>query len=195
MYAADDSEALAFSWYSGWEDIEPFWAELVPDREARVLLPGVGNDAAMVGLYDAGWERLTAFDYAVEGVERSRVLFGERSVDLLHADATCLEFAADGSFDATLEKGALDAICIAGGDSLRKAVDELARVVRPGGVVVSITGFSDKISAVFADEEVWRCVRDGSIHITEEGYATNQINAFFMAWERVGGVSLSGGEV
>ena len=65
------------------------------------------------------------------------------------------------------------------------AVDELARTVRAGGVVVSVTGFCDKIGNAFADPRVWRCVRDGGIHITEDGDATNSINAYFMAWVRV----------
>ena len=68
-----------FSWYCGWEELEPFWRELVPDKTARVLLPGVGNDEAMVGLYDAGWELLTAFDYAESGVQRALTMFGERA--------------------------------------------------------------------------------------------------------------------
>ena len=157
----------------------------MPLRDASVLLPGVGNDAAMVGLYDAGWQSLCAFDYAAEGVERSRVLFGaERPVDLRVADARELPYG-DSAFDACLDKGTFDAIFLAGGDSLQRAVDELARCVRPGGVVVSFTGFLDKISAAFADERTWRCVRDGGIHVTESGVASNSVNAHLLAWERV----------
>ena len=47
-YGADGAEQ--FSWYAGWDDLEPFWAELVPDRRSSVLLPGIGNDAAMVAM-------------------------------------------------------------------------------------------------------------------------------------------------
>ena len=54
-YKASDGDS--FSWYCDeWADLEPFWADLVPDRGARVLIPGVGNDPTMVDLYDAGWE-------------------------------------------------------------------------------------------------------------------------------------------
>ena len=184
MYTASDDEAEAFSWYTGWEELSPFWEELCPARSSRVLLPGVGNDAAMVGLYDAGWQNVVAFDYVQEGVDRAKNLFGSREVELLVADARRLPFD-DGSFDAALEKGALDAIFLAGGDSLQRAVDELARCVRPGGVVVSLTGFLDKVSAAFADDTRWRCARDGSVHVTEDGSASNSMNAYLLAWERL----------
>ena len=42
----------------------------------------------------------------------------------------------------------------------------------------------DKVGAAFADERVWNCIRDGSVHITEDGLASNTMNAYFMAWER-----------
>ena len=56
---ADEAE---FSWYCGWADVEPLWLELVPDRAARVLVPGVGNDDAAVGLVDAGFTSVAASD-------------------------------------------------------------------------------------------------------------------------------------
>ena len=92
-----------FSWYTGWEDLRPFWEELCPDMEARILVPGVGNDAAMVSMYDDGWQRLTLFDYSPEGVRRAAQLFGERPVDLRVADACALPYA-DAAFDAVLDK-------------------------------------------------------------------------------------------
>jgi SAM-dependent methyltransferase len=86
-----------FSWYSPWNDIEPFFAELVPlpslslvpsidspstpptpPAPPRVLLPGIGNDSSMVDMYDYGYTHLTAFDYAEEGVECAKKFFGHR---------------------------------------------------------------------------------------------------------------------
>ena len=43
-----------YSWYCGWQDLEVFWEELVPSRTARVLVPGVGNDATVADMFDAG---------------------------------------------------------------------------------------------------------------------------------------------
>lgn len=186
-----------FSWYASWEDIAPFFAELVPDRTAEVLVPGVGNDQAMVDLYDAGWEHLHAFDFSSASIERTRTLFGDRRlVDLRCADARQLPYA-DSVFDAALDKGTLDSVLQAGEsaaerrDNLQAASDELARVVRPGGTVVSLTGFPDKVGAAFADARMWRCLRDGGVHITEDGFASNQIDAHLMAWARLRGGATS----
>ena len=68
-----------------------------------MLVPGVGNDAAMVSMYDDGWKRLTLFDYSPEGVRRAAELFGERPVDLRVADACALPYAS-AAFDAVLDK-------------------------------------------------------------------------------------------
>ena len=77
--------------------------QVCPNRTARVLVPGVGNDAAMVSMYDDGWKRLTLFDYSPEGVRRAAELFGERPVDLRVADACALPYAS-AAFDAVLDK-------------------------------------------------------------------------------------------
>ena len=73
-----------------------------------MLVPGVGNDAAMVSMFDDGWKRLNLFDYSPEGVRRAAELFGERPVDLRVADACALPYAS-AAFDAVLDKVRLKA--------------------------------------------------------------------------------------
>ena len=86
--------------------------QVCPNRTARVLVPGVGNDAAMVSMFDDGWKRLTLFDYSPEGVRRAAELFGERPVDLRVADACALPYAS-AAFDAVLDKVRLKAfVCV-----------------------------------------------------------------------------------
>ena len=115
-----------FSWYcDSWEDLEPFFAELVSDRGANILIPGVGNDAAIRGMFDAGYKRLSAFDYAPEGVECARKMFGDdrlKKIDLRVADARDLVEYSDNSFDAVLEKGTLDSVYLSGGKDKEKAL-------------------------------------------------------------------------
>ena len=168
---------------------------LVPDRSARVLLPGVGNDEAMVDMYDAGWTSLTAFDYSEEAVACAARLFGDErlqnGVALNVADAKKLPYAP--GFDAALDKGTLDAVYLSGGrdaedrmKNLQCAVNELGRVIRPGGVVLSVTGAAaDHLPAAFtAQSDVWRVLWDGSPHITEDGFASINVDATLLAWER-----------
>jgi SAM-dependent methyltransferase len=193
----------SFSWYSGWEDLAPFVEELLlvamstdhAKESASILVPGVGNDPLLVDMYDAGYENLVAFDYAPEGVECAKQLLGEnRKVEVMVADARDLPLDSD-SFDAILEKGTLDSIYLSGGfdkdkakEYLEMAVDELARVTRPGGIFISITAACvDAVQAAMTTKlsaSGWTEIRDGDFYMTEEGYATNNIDGTLLAWRR-----------
>ena len=84
MYRGEgELPADEYSWYCGWAVIQSFWEELVPDRTSRVLVPGVGNDATIADMWDAGWRSITAFDYSADAVVRAGALFGERQLELL----------------------------------------------------------------------------------------------------------------
>ena len=105
--------------------------------------------------------------------------------------------SGDACFDAVLEKGTLDSIYLSGGmdkelarKHLGMAVSELARVVKVGGIVFSVTAACvDAVQASFDEcnerNGCWKQLRDGSLHITEEGYASNNVDATMLAWERI----------
>jgi ubiquinone/menaquinone biosynthesis C-methylase UbiE len=149
-------------------------------------------------MFDAGYENLSAFDYAPEGVECARKMFGDdrlKKIDLRVADARDLVEYSDNSFDAVLEKGTLDSVYLSGGKDKEKArlhlsmaVSEMARVLKSGGVVFSITAAcADAVSAAFEVDEgtTWRQLRDGELHITEDGYVSTNIDATMFAWQRI----------
>ena len=177
--------AEKFSWYCDWDSLAPFWSELVPNKKSRILVPGVGNDATIAQLFDAGYEALTAFDYSQHAVDRAAALFGERAITLLCADATDLPLAA-ASFDAVLDKGALDAIGIHSLDSLEAAVEQLARTTAVGGTVVSVSRAleADELCAPFATTGEWKVLLDGGLHIAEEGQVSTDLSAGLYAWSR-----------
>ena len=161
-----------FSWYAGWDDLQPFVQEFV-DVEDSILLPGVGNDALLlVDMYQAGYTQLTAMDYASEGIARCRDMLQEarilqqeqeqslskdentnryQGVSLLVADARDLgNVFQDHSFHSILEKGTLDAIFLSGGqnktlalENLNLAISELGRCLKPGGIWISIAAVVD----------------------------------------------------
>ena len=137
-------------------------------------------------------------DYAPEGIECARMMFGNERLskmgDLRVADARDLPYSDD-SFDAVLEKGTLDAIYLSGGNDKEKkelhlamAVAELERVVKPGGLVFSVSAAcTEAVQTAFSEGEgrTWKQVLDGSLYITEEGYTSNNVDATMLAWERI----------
>ena len=121
-----------------------------------------------------------------------------------------------------LDKGTLDAVYLSGGmeraerdRQLQRAVDELQRVLCPGGIVLSVTAAAEAhLPRAFARSRpahasgstggaalskvagpatrsssdggsAWRVVRNGDLHITEDGYASNNVDATLLAWEKL----------
>lgn len=190
-----DAGDEAFSWYSGWQELAPFFSELIPDSSSRILVPGVGNDGTVVEMYDDGYQCLTVFDYAPEGCNCARRLLGPNrlaNTQVLVADARNLPFDSD-TFDAALDKGTLDAIYLSGGRSkelsakhLDMAVAEMGRAICSGGIVVSISAACvDAVQASFDGQpDVWVPVRDGSFYVTSDGYTSNNVDGTLLAWKR-----------
>ena len=199
-----------FSWYAGWEDLEPFLDDFMKSKDDHILVPGVGNDATIVGMYDAGYSYLTAMDYAPEGIERCRDMLGperllhgtpadirETGVDLVVADARKLQAVFDNdSFDAILEKGTLDAIFLSGGKDkskchqyLEMSIEELSRTVKHGGVWISVTAVAvDQIQDCFLSDQYkdhWDpIVLKDDFYTTEDGYTSNNIDGSFLVFKK-----------
>lgn len=193
-----------YSWYAGWDELEPFCNEFFEDTEKKILIPGVGNDAALVGMYDAGYHHLTAMDYAPEGIERCRDMLGparirnsddDKGVELLVADARDLKgVLEDDSFDCILEKGTLDAIYLSGGKNkeeanknMELAFEELTRCLKPGGIFMSITAVVvGQIQAAFdSRQNEWECLVDeDSVYMTDDGYTSNNIDGNMLVFKK-----------
>ena len=157
--------AEEYSWYYGFEVMKQYVSEMIPDKSSRILLPGIGNDSMAADLIDCGYTNLVAFDYSEHAIERQHDLLWDVpsgvTVELLQLDARNLPTEWAGSFDAVIEKGALDAIYLSGSDNEEAAVEEITRVLRPGGIVISVSGVvpAERRRELFADYE-W--IRDGT---------------------------------
>jgi len=222
-----ESQPNGFSWYSTWSSIQPFWESIISttpqaqkiEREGSsssiqsipILLPGVGNDPTIVEMFDHGWTNITAFDYALEGVETCKTLLGEDrlqktsesflEVDV--ADARALGYQSD-YFVGVLDKGTLDAVYLSGGmnpDEKRKqlvlAVKEITRIVSKGGVILSLTGAgmaTEEIRRAFNEEKEngdisfsWEKLWDteDEVYITDDGFASIDVDATMIAFRRL----------
>ncbi len=76
-----------------WESERVLIERHFPDRAAPLLEAGCGAGRATLGLWDQGYQNITAFDFAEELLAQARSLATERaatSIRFLHADATRL---------------------------------------------------------------------------------------------------------
>ncbi|MGK5632918.1 class I SAM-dependent methyltransferase [Streptomyces sp. URMC 123] len=103
-------------------------AEVPPD--ARILDYGCGYGRLMDELDRRGYRDVRGVDFSAALVARGRAAFPH--LRFTHAERLPLDFP-DGSFDAVLLFAVLT--CVPGDAERRAAVAEVARLLRPGGVL------------------------------------------------------------
>lgn len=165
----------------------------------KILTPGVGNDPTLLDLYQFGYRDITAFDYSRDAIERQRELLEYDSGaveeiklyvmdarDLKESECECHNDNDEESavswtdyFDIIFEKGALDAIYLSGPEqgNVQLAVEELTRVIKPGGYFMSVSGVvpEELRREMFHADKGWEWMRDGS----------DDLKAGVFVWKRV----------
>ena len=153
-----------YSWYYGYDVIKPHLVRAAPSKDASILLPGIGNDPILLDLYGNGYKNLVAFDYSEHAIERQQDLLSyepNANVELHQMDARFLRQDWTDRFDVVLEKGALDAIYLSGDGNVEASVQELDRVLKPGGIVISVSGVvPDELRRQLFADYGW--IRDGT---------------------------------
>lgn len=132
-----------------------------PDQSAPLLEAGCGAGRVTIGLWELGYRKLTAFDFAEELVDQARSLAAERRADgssgitFLHADATRLGECH--ALDDARFGGALfmfnGLMQIPGREQRRSALRELHRVCAPGAPLLFTTHDRDSSPT---EQILWR---------------------------------------
>lgn len=235
MYNGEDSNtnddglsAEEYSWYCGYQELQPFWDMLVAPlissvtdtdvenndndeehdvmnkKRVKVLIAGIGNDITPIQMYDDGWTNMIAFDYSESGVSRAQELFGptrlHRNDDTNNDDSTtgakllvadCRELLTipNGTINATLDKGTLDAIYITGKEVFLDSVKELTRVTAKNGIIVCVSAVipQEELLDAFveeSDDSCWETVLDGGLAFADGGEATIDLGANLYSFRR-----------
>lgn len=169
-----DFPADEYSWYFGWETLGQHVRRYLPlmthtGELTNILVPGIGNDPILIDLVRAGYRRLTAQDYSKAAVDRQNDLLWyepkslTEDIDVLVGNVKSLPSEWTDKFDGVIEKGLLDAVYLSGDGQVEKAVEELQRVIKPGGILISVSGVVPHELRVqmFSDDQ-WIWLRDGS---------------------------------
>jgi SAM-dependent methyltransferase len=108
------------------------------NRQPRILEIGCGNGTLLEQLWEAGYTEVVGTDYLADFV----TLASSRSLpfEIRQADVRALPFGA-GEFDVVLSERVV--INLKDPAHQREAVQEIRRVLRPGGHVVLIEAFED----------------------------------------------------
>jgi SAM-dependent methyltransferase len=132
------AEGKVDDWLQSYDVLKPFFE--VVKREHSILILGCGNSPLGEQMYDDGYRRITSIDFSRYAIALMRGRAAARPGLLYEVmDARELRFA-EGSFDAVIDKGTFDAIvCTPDDNAVAKACAEVARVLGPGGLFVSVS--------------------------------------------------------
>ncbi|KAF7308262.1 Methyltransf-25 domain-containing protein [Mycena chlorophos] len=116
-YAQETASDASFDWFKSYADLAPLIRDLIPDKNAKVLMLGCGNSTLSQDMYDDGYKNIVNVDYSRVVIEQMRTRHAETRPEMewLEMDVRNLDFA-DASFDVAIDKGTMDAMMTAKGD-------------------------------------------------------------------------------
>ncbi|KAI0091507.1 S-adenosyl-L-methionine-dependent methyltransferase [Irpex rosettiformis] len=143
----DDS---SFDWFKSYADIADIFREIIPDKNARILMLGCGNSRLSEDMYDDGYHEIVNVDYSGILIEKMRQKHEVIRPEMQWHEMDVREMALETeSFDVAIDKGTMDAMLTAKADvwdppeeviqNCTREVDEVLRLLRPGGVFIYLT--------------------------------------------------------
>ncbi len=110
--------------------------ETFPNPHTEILELGCGTGRITFGLHDLGYSKITATDLCPKMVAEFRRIGGLLNIKIPSAQADATQIPCeDGSFDGVIY-GFNGLMQIPGSDNRQKAVHEIFRILRPGGLFV-----------------------------------------------------------
>ena len=111
-------------------------------QTAQVLIVGCGSSRMTEEMYEDGYQNITSIDLSYSAVKLQQEEYKERYSNLTfkQMDVRNLQFK-DGTFDAVIDKGLLDAMVCTDGSkgNTESMLKEIHRVLAPTGTYICVT--------------------------------------------------------
>ncbi|KAJ1661059.1 hypothetical protein IWQ61_000097 [Dispira simplex] len=145
----NEGPSTTFDWFKTYKELQSIFQQKCPNKEASVLMLGSGNSTLSEEMYRDGYHHITNVDFSRSVIQHMR----ERCRDMPSMRWEVMDIRdlqlADQSFDVGIDKGTMDALMCEKGDvwepsaelvrQVEQEVDEVVRVLRPGGKFIYIT--------------------------------------------------------
>ena len=136
-----------FDWFKQYRDLRPILRQFFPAQPCSILMLGCGNSSLSQDMYSDGFTDIVNVDYSDVLIQRMSLKYPH--MRWIVDDVQKLEFIPNESIDVCLDKGTMDALMCDKGDvwdpspelieDCRKEVDQVMRVLKPGGTFIYIT--------------------------------------------------------
>lgn len=131
-----------YEWYQPWAAIKSYVLPFLKGNQSQdILNVGCGNSPMGVDMLNEGFNHIVNIDISNTVIEQMKKRYlEEKRCNWISMDCTQLEFK-ENTFDAVIEKGTIDALVCKKdqGSSIHKFLEESYRVLRDGGVFLSIS--------------------------------------------------------
>jgi SAM-dependent methyltransferase len=135
------TDAGSFDWYQRYSGLAPLINKYVP-KESRILMIGCGNAAISEDMVNDEYQNIVNVDISAVVIEAMVKKYKDvPQLQYLRMDVREMKTFKDATFDSVIDKGMFDSLmCGASAPfSAAKILEEVRRVLRPGGVYMLIT--------------------------------------------------------
>jgi SAM-dependent methyltransferase len=161
-----------FEWFQPWSTLRSYVAKHIPVHGSALVI-GCGSSTMSAELLSS-FSRVSSIDTSDEVINQMKEKYSrENGLEWATMDCTKLNFG-NNTFEAVLDKGTLDTLlCYDNSEQLvERALKEIARVLKPGGVFVLVSYGIPKTRKKYFDKSTGLSLVD-TVTVAKPGMSTS----------------------